>query len=128
MAGIRPVERELSGSCTPGSSSWYHSMLTCDWSWGGGPGGLFSLFQEMEDKDAHLFSTLQTRKNALLACPYKVVAGDDTPEAREAARLVESIADGVQAVLAVHVPAVASCRGEQPERGTQQGDRWRSGG
>ncbi len=90
MAGIRPVERELTGGCAFGASSWYHSMLTSDWSWAGGPGGLFSLFQEMEDKDAHLFSTLQTRKNALLACPYKVIAGDDSPEAREAARLVEA--------------------------------------
>src|SRR5690606_22935301 len=72
-----------------GTAGWYHSMLTTDWSWAGGSGGIFSLFQEMEDKDAHLFSTLQTRKNALLACPWKVIAADGTPEAREAAELVE---------------------------------------
>jgi len=89
MAAIRPVVRELSGHCSQGSGAWYHSMLTSEWSWAGGPGGLFTLFQEMEEKDAHLFSTLQTRKNALLACPYKVIAGDDSPGAMAAARLVE---------------------------------------
>ncbi|MCX7963817.1 MAG: DUF935 family protein [Candidatus Hydrogenedentota bacterium] len=37
------------------------------------PGGIYGLFQEMEEKDAHLFATLQTRRNALAACPWRVV-------------------------------------------------------
>ncbi len=91
MAGIRPVTREISGRCHSGgvTPGWYHSMLTTDWSWAGTPGGLYGLFQEMEDKDAHLFATLQTRKNALLGCPWKVIAGDDSTDARAAAALVE---------------------------------------
>lgn len=90
MATIRPVQKEISGRCMPGSgSSSYHSMLTTDWSWAGAPGGIYSLFQEMEDKDAHLFSMLQTRKNALLACPWKVIAADDSAQARDAAAFVE---------------------------------------
>jgi phage gp29-like protein len=90
MAAIRPVVAELSSYCgTPRAApGWVHSMLTTDWSWSGRPGGIFQLFQEMEDKDAHLFATLQTRKNALLACPWKVVAADDSPQAQQAAELV----------------------------------------
>jgi phage gp29-like protein len=68
--------------------AWVHSLITTDWSWSGRPGGIFQLFQEMEDKDAHLFATLQTRKNALLACPWKVIAADDSDPARRAAELV----------------------------------------
>lgn len=90
MSGVRPVEKELSRPCSgDGMGRMIHSMLTAEWSWTGAPGGIYALFQEMEEKDAQLFATLQTRKNALLACPYKVVAGNDTPQARRAAELVE---------------------------------------
>jgi phage gp29-like protein len=37
------------------------------------PGGIYGLFQEMEEKDAHLFSVLQTRRNAVAACPWRLV-------------------------------------------------------
>lgn len=89
MAAIRPVVREVSSGCaSAGSQAWYHSMLTTDWTWTGQPGGIYGLFQEMEDKDAHLFATLQTRKNAVLACPWKVIAADETAPAKTAAQLV----------------------------------------
>lgn len=89
MAVAKPVVREVSGDCWQGNAPWYHAMLVNDWSACGAAGGIYALYHEMEEKDAHLFATLQTRKNALLACPWKVVPGDDSAPAREAARLVE---------------------------------------
>lgn len=91
MARIVPVESELSGggrAAVPGDAFW-HSVLNCEWAWKSRPGGVYALYQEMEDKDAHLFSTLQTRKNALLACGWKMVAAGDSPELQAQARFVE---------------------------------------
>lgn len=91
MAAIRPVTRELSGDCNPAgiAPAWLNSLFSTDWSWATRPGGIYTLFQEMEDKDAHLFATLQTRKNALLACPWKVVAAEETPDALRASEIVQ---------------------------------------
>lgn len=100
MAAIRPVTRELSSGCTLGGvPAWVQSLISTDWGWTSQPGGIFRLFQEMEDKDAHLFATLQTRKNALLACPWKVVAADDSAEARQAADIVR---ENLAALLRLH--------------------------
>ncbi len=48
----------------------------------------YSLFEEMEDKDAHLFSQLQTRKLGVLARPRKFDPGGDRPEDAEAAQWI----------------------------------------
>jgi len=63
-----------------------------------GPGirNLYDLYQEMEDKDGHLYSVLQTRKNGVLSRERKVVAASDSPRDRE-------IADFVARSLA-HIP------------------------
>lgn len=45
----------------------------------------YELFEEMEDKDAHLFSLLQTRKLGLLARRPRIEPAGDTPDARAAA-------------------------------------------
>lgn len=58
---------------------------------GRAPRDVYALFQEMEDKDGHLFAILQTRKNGLLARERKVVPADGSPEALESARLVERL-------------------------------------
>lgn len=89
MAAIRPVEKELSDRCQGmATSRWHDSMINAEWSRVGPGGGIYQLFQEMEERDAHLFATLQTRKNALLACPWKVIAVNDSPPAQQAATLV----------------------------------------
>jgi len=59
-------------------SQGFLESLARDWA-----GGVYALFEEMEEKDPHLFSLLQTRKNGLLARPR---------------RLSPASADGAQAV------------------------------
>lgn len=49
---------------------------------------LYDLYQEMEDKDGHLYSVLQTRKNGVLSRERKVVAASDSPRDREVAEFV----------------------------------------
>lgn len=49
----------------------------------------YTLFEEMEDKDAHLFSALQTRKLGVLAHPRRIDAARPTAEAAEAAGWAE---------------------------------------
>jgi phage gp29-like protein len=50
---------------------------------------LYDLYQEMEDKDGHLYSVLQTRKNGVLSRERKVVAASDAPRDREVADFIE---------------------------------------
>ncbi len=49
------------------------------------------LFEEMEEKDAHLASLLQTRKLAVLSLDYEVLPYADTPEDRNIAEAVGEI-------------------------------------
>lgn len=87
MVSIKPVTGELSAGCGPLSGR--RAYAFADAVAASAAGGAYALFQEMEEKDAHLFATLQTRKNALLGCPWKVIAGADDPRAQQAALLVE---------------------------------------
>lgn len=91
MERIIPVQRELgSRAVEPELNSWlYQDMLLTEWQWRGNRNGVYALFQEMEERDAHLFSTLQTRKNALAGCDWKMVPADSTEEAQRIARDVE---------------------------------------
>ncbi|MCL5271150.1 MAG: DUF935 domain-containing protein [bacterium] len=50
----------------------------------------YSLFEEMESKDAHLFSLLQTRKLGVLARPVKIEPAGDGPADVRAARWIEA--------------------------------------
>lgn len=92
MGKIYPVEKELAGGCATMSAqeARYQASLARDWNCRGAQ-DVFAVFQEMEDRDPHLFSVLQTRKNALLACGTKVLPADDSPAAQEAARTVEQV-------------------------------------
>ena len=94
MRTIAPVSGELSGRAAAayGGSldAAYQAMLSAEWQWRGARGGAYSLFQEMEDRDAHLFAALQTRKNCLTGRGWKVVAADDSPRAAAVAGFVES--------------------------------------
>ena len=49
---------------------------------------LYDLYQEMEDKDGHLYSVLQTRKNGVLSRERKVLAASDGARDREVADFV----------------------------------------
>ncbi|MCX7047985.1 MAG: DUF935 family protein [Candidatus Sumerlaeota bacterium] len=58
--------------------------------------GLYDLFNEMEDKDGHLFSVLQTRKNGVLSRARKIVPASQDEPGRAMARFVE------QTLAAIH--------------------------
>ena len=55
-----------------------------------GRAGLYELFNEMEDKDGHLFSVLQTRKNGVLCRPRAIVPATEDERGREVARFAEA--------------------------------------
>ena len=56
------------------------------------------LFEEMEGKDAHLFSLLQTRKNAVTGVDFDVLPYADTPEDKRLAAFVEEQLERLEAV------------------------------
>ena len=94
---IRPVFRELTGRRT--GSGWLRyfddselpgHILRSEGFTGSGARGLFELYEEMEQKDGHLFAVLQTRKNGVLSRPRKVVAASENERDREIARFVDN--------------------------------------
>lgn len=57
------------------------------------------LFEEMEEKDPHLFSQLQTRKNAVTGLDYEIIPFDpDDPRDKEIAEFVESQIGGIESL------------------------------
>jgi hypothetical protein len=83
-------------SVTAPQSGWgdpiYQAAVSADWRSHRLPPHPYAIFQEMEDKDTHLYSALQTRKLAILAGGWTLEPGDPTdPRAREAHRLCEEI-------------------------------------
>lgn len=50
---------------------------------------VYDLFNDMEDKDAHLYSVLQTRKNGILSKERKIIAASENPQDQEVARFVQ---------------------------------------
>lgn len=93
--------RELSAPApwSDASRDTYQAILTAESRWRGLPGGIYGVFQEMEDKDAHYFATLQTRRTAVAACEWKIVPGGDGVDALAAAREVEHV---LRAVPGLH--------------------------
>lgn len=49
------------------------------------------LFEEMEEKDTHLFSQLQTRKNAVLGLEYAVAPYSKSPEDKKIAKFINDV-------------------------------------
>lgn len=61
------------------------------------------LFEEMEEKDPHLFSQLQTRKNAVTGLDYEVIPFDsDDPRDKEIAEFVEAQIGGIEGFGGCH--------------------------
>ena len=54
------------------------------------------LFEEMEEKDPHLFSQLQTRKNAVTGLDFEIIPFGDDPQDREIAEFVEEQLNGIE--------------------------------
>lgn len=53
------------------------------------------LFAEMEEKDTHLASVLQTRRSAVVGLPRRVLPYSDDPSDQEAAELVEDVLEQI---------------------------------
>lgn len=54
------------------------------------------LFEEMEEKDTHLYSQLQTRKNAVTGLNYEIIAYSDDEYDKEIADFVQKELDGIE--------------------------------
>lgn len=54
------------------------------------------LFEEMEEKDPHLFSQLQTRKNAVTGLDFEVIPFGDEPRDKEIADFIEEQLNGIE--------------------------------
>ena len=61
------------------------------------PVKLAELFEEMEEKDPHLFSQLQTRKNAVTGLDFEIIPFDSDDERdKEIAEFVEAQINGIE--------------------------------
>lgn len=56
---------------------------------------LYDLYQEMEDKDGHLYAVLQTRKNGVLARERRLLPAEDSRAARDTATCVQRLLDDI---------------------------------
>ncbi len=54
------------------------------------------LFEEMEEKDPHLFSQLQTRKNAVTGLDFEIIPFSDDPRDKEIAAFIEEQLGGIE--------------------------------
>jgi len=57
---------------------------------------VYDLYRDMEDKDAHLFAVLQTRKNGVLARPSKIVAASDSARDQKVADFIRKTLETLQ--------------------------------
>lgn len=56
------------------------------------------LYEEMEEKDPHLFSQLQTRKNAVIGLDFDVLPFSDDTRDKEIAKFVTECIDGLESI------------------------------
>jgi phage gp29-like protein len=56
---------------------------------------MMEMFEEMEEKDSHLFSLLQTRKNAVIGLDFEILPYSDDPLDKETADFVSDIFYGI---------------------------------
>lgn len=56
------------------------------------------LFEEVEEKDPHLFSQLQTRKNAVTGLDFEIIPFSDDPRDKEIADFIEEQINGIESL------------------------------
>ena len=56
------------------------------------------LFEEMEEKDPHLFSQLQTRKNAVTGLDFEIIPFSDDPRDKGIADFIEEQINGIESL------------------------------
>ncbi|MGC8841161.1 MAG: phage portal protein family protein [Candidatus Sumerlaeaceae bacterium] len=100
---IYPIEHEFQRAT---SAAWLSSAdlayqaIVANESFARGSEGIYGVFAELERRDAHLFATLQTRKNALLGQPWQLVWPEDSrganaPQRNLIVQRVESVLNAV---------------------------------
>lgn len=70
------------------------------------------LFEEMEEKDPHLFSQLQTRKNAVTGLDFEIIPFSDDPRDKEIADFIEEQINGIESLEDVEtdlLDAIGKC-------------------
>ncbi len=94
----QPVLSEVAAATNPGAGAWASyfgaplwptCLPTADGCAHVGAAARFDLYDEMESKDGHLFSVLQTRKNGVLSSPRKIEPASVTSRDLLIARFVE---------------------------------------
>jgi phage gp29-like protein len=90
MGQLQAIERELAHGAAGGDSP-FPAMLDIAArarAWGS---GIYGVFEEMEATDGHLFSALQTRKNAVVRREWSIVAAGESARDGEVARCVDRV-------------------------------------
>lgn len=59
-------------------------------------GGIYGLYNEMEDKDSHLYSVLQTRKLGVLSRSREIMPADNSQQAIMVADFVKEVIGGIK--------------------------------
>ena len=101
----RPLLAEFAPPAT--SSSWasfmgsyddptHHQILRSESSSNRAHASIYDLFNEMEDKDGHLFAVLQTRKIGILSRERRIATRSEEKEDVELADFIERIFDNIQ--------------------------------
>lgn len=88
MAKMQPIERELV-DVVDSDRPLCSALLNRHSRGGSWRSGIYGVFQEMEECDAHLCSALQTRRIALLGNGWKIVPAGEGSAERAVARTVE---------------------------------------
>lgn len=88
-----PLERELAGGSVP--PWWGVAQGWMTWPARRTGTTLYGFFREMEEKDAHLYSVLQTRRNALAGADWKVVEASDSARDQAVAAFVREALAGL---------------------------------
>jgi len=79
-----------SGAMTPETLASYHRLAD-----GGDIGRAMRAWADVIEKDLHLGSVLDTRKGAVVGCPWEIVPADDSDQAAKDADLVREIFEAI---------------------------------
>jgi phage gp29-like protein len=79
----------------PVADSMYLRIQREEWKRGACATGIYAIFQQMVEKDVHLYSALQSRNIAVAACPYKIIPSDESAGAAKVALEVQRVVDSV---------------------------------
>ena len=71
-----------------------------------------AIYDEMEDKDPHLYSVYQTRKKSIAMTPWDVIPADETPRALEIRDFIFDMLDGIKGSLTEDIQQLCDAIGK----------------